>query len=105
MRDLPEVLLSELNRFAQTEFLHWSKSAEPILASLVGGMYSLVGPALGSALLIFLKIVLQQSHRSMVEMWAIVLGLILLVVVLFARAAWLAFVRKTLRNPNRDRIQ
>jgi branched-chain amino acid transport system permease protein len=78
-------LLAELNRFAQTEFLHWSKSAEPILASLVGGMYSLVGPALGSALLIFLKIVLQQSHRSMVEMWAIVLGLILLVD--FRRAA------------------
>jgi len=77
-------LLTELNRFAQTEFLHWSKSAEPILASLVGGMYSLVGPAIGSAVLMFLKIILQQAHRSMVEMWAIVLGLILLVVVLFA---------------------
>lgn len=77
-------LLCELNRFAQTEFLHWSKSAEPILGSLVGGMYSLAGPAVGSALLMFLKIVLQQMHRSMVEMWAIVLGSILLVVVLFA---------------------
>jgi branched-chain amino acid transport system permease protein len=77
-------LFAELNRFAQTEFLHWSKSAEPILASLVGGMYSLVGPAIGSTVLIFLKIVLQQSHRAMVEMWAVVLGLVLLVVVLFA---------------------
>jgi branched-chain amino acid transport system permease protein len=47
-------------------------------------MYSLVGPAIGSAVLMFLKIILQQAHRSMVEMWAIVLGLILLVVVLFA---------------------
>jgi branched-chain amino acid transport system permease protein len=77
-------LLTELNRFAQTDFLHWSKSADPILASLVGGMYSLVGPAIGTAVLMFLKIVLQQLHRSMVEMWAIFLGLILLVVVLFA---------------------
>ena len=77
-------LLTELNRFAQTEFLHWSKSADPILASLVGGMYSLVGPAIGSAVLMFLKIILQQLHRSMVEMWAIFLGIILLVVVLFA---------------------
>jgi branched-chain amino acid transport system permease protein len=77
-------LLTELNRFAQTDFLHWSKSADPILASLVGGMYSLVGPAIGSAVLMFLKIVLQQLHRSMVEMWAIFLGIILLVVVLFA---------------------
>jgi branched-chain amino acid transport system permease protein len=76
-------MLTVLNRFAQTEFLHWSKSAEPILASLVGGMYSLVGPAVGSAILIFLKVILQQLHRSMVEVWAIVLGLVLLVVVLF----------------------
>jgi branched-chain amino acid transport system permease protein len=76
-------LFAELNRFAQTEFLHWSKSAEPILASLVGGMYSLAGPAIGSTVLIFLKIVVQQVHKSMVEMWAILLGLILLLVVLF----------------------
>ena len=67
-------LLAELNRFAQTEFLHWSKSAEPILATLVGGMYSLVGPVIGSTVLIFLKILLQQSHRAMVEIWAIGTG-------------------------------
>lgn len=77
-------LLAELNRFAQTEFLHWSRSAEPILGSLVGGMYSLLGPAIGSTVLMFLKIVLQQLHQSMVELWAIILGGILLLVVLFA---------------------
>ncbi|MBM3299669.1 MAG: branched-chain amino acid ABC transporter permease, partial [Deltaproteobacteria bacterium] len=77
-------LFAELNRFAQTELLHWSKSAEPILASLVGGMFSLVGPAIGSAVLIFLKIFLQQLHKSLVETWAIILGLVLLAMVLFA---------------------
>ena len=77
-------MLAELNRFAQPDFLHWSKSAEPILASLVGGMYSLAGPAIGSTVLIFLKIFLQQIHPSMVELWAIVLGAAILVVVLFA---------------------
>ena len=77
-------LLAELNRFAQTDFLHWSKSADPILGTLVGGMYSLVGPAIGSAFLILLKIVLQQAHRGLVEYWAIVLGFVLLGVVLFA---------------------
>ncbi len=77
-------LLAELNRFAQTDFLHWSKSAEPIFASLVGGMYTLTGPAIGAAVLIFLKVILQQLHRSLVEIWAIILGLILLIVVLFA---------------------
>ncbi|MBI5569583.1 MAG: branched-chain amino acid ABC transporter permease [Desulfomonile tiedjei] len=91
-------LLCELNRFAQTEFLHWSKSAEPILGSLVGGMYSLAGPAVGSAVLIFMKIILQQLHRSMVEMWAIVLGSILLVVVLFAPGGLASLYQKLFRK-------
>jgi branched-chain amino acid transport system permease protein len=77
-------LLAQLYHFAQPEALHWSKSADPILGSLVGGMYSLVGPAIGSTVLILLHHVLQQLHRSMVEMWAIILGLVLLLVVLFA---------------------
>jgi branched-chain amino acid transport system permease protein len=77
-------LITMLNRFAQTEFLHWGKSAEPIFASLVGGMYSLIGPVIGSTILMFLKIVLQQVHQSLVEIWALFLGLILLVAVLFA---------------------
>lgn len=87
-------LLTELNRFAQTEFLHWSRSAEPILASLVGGMYSLPGPAIGAAVLMFLKIVLQQFHQAMVEIWAIVLGLVLLVVVLFAPDGMVGFFQR-----------
>jgi branched-chain amino acid transport system permease protein len=77
-------LITELNRFAQTEFLHWSKGAEPIFASLVGGMYSLIGPVIGSTILMFLKIVLQQIHQSLVEIWALFLGLVLLLSVLFA---------------------
>lgn len=77
-------LFTELNRFAQTEFLHWSKSGDAIFACLVGGMYSFVGPAIGSSVLIFLHISLQQIHQSLVEIWAIILGVILLGVVLFA---------------------
>jgi branched-chain amino acid transport system permease protein len=77
-------LFTELNRFAQTEFLHWSRSGDAIFACLVGGMYSFVGPAIGSSILIFLHIILQQIHQSLVEIWAIILGVILLGVVLFA---------------------
>lgn len=77
-------LFTELNRFAQTEFLHWSRSGDAIFACLVGGMYSFVGPAIGSTILIFLHIILQQIHQALVEVWAIVLGIILLGVVLFA---------------------
>jgi len=92
-------LFTELNRFAQTEFLHWSRSAEPILASLVGGMFSLVGPAIGSTVLIFLKIVIQQLHKGLVEIWAIILGVILLAVVLFAPEGLVGLYKK-LRQKN-----
>ena len=47
-------------------------------------MYSFVGPAIGSTILIFLHIILQQIHQALVEIWAIILGIILLGVVLFA---------------------
>lgn len=77
-------LITMLNRFAQTEFLHWGKGSEPIFSSLVGGMYSLIGPVVGSTVLMLLKIVLQQIHQSLVEIWALFLGLVLLVAVLFA---------------------
>jgi branched-chain amino acid transport system permease protein len=91
-------LFAELNRFAQTELLHWTKSAEPILASLVGGMYSFLGPAIGSTVLIFLKIVIQQVHQSLVEIWAIILGLILLAVVLFAPEGLIGLYEKTFKR-------
>ena len=96
-------LFTELNRFAQTEFLHWSRSAEPILASLVGGMFSLIGPAIGSAVLIFLKIVIQQVHKDLVEIWAIILGVILLTVVLFAPEGLVGLYQKLRqRNPKTE---
>ena len=37
-------------------------------------MYSLVGPVLGSTVLMLLKIVLQQIHQGLVEIWAIIPG-------------------------------
>lgn len=88
-------LFTELNRFAQTEFLHWSKSGDAIFACLVGGMYSFIGPAIGSTVLIFLHIIIQQIHQSLVEIWAIFLGFILLSVVLFAPEGLVGFYKKT----------
>jgi branched-chain amino acid transport system permease protein len=91
-------LFTELNRFAQTEFLHWSRSGDAIFACLVGGMYSIVGPAIGSTVLIFLHIFLQQLHQSLVEIWALILGFILLGVVLFAPEGLVGLFQKTIKK-------
>lgn len=91
-------LFTELNRFAQTEFLHWSKSGDAIFGCLVGGMYSYVGPAIGSSVLIFLHILLQQMHQSLVEIWAFFLGFILLGVVLFAPEGLVGLYEKVFKK-------
>jgi branched-chain amino acid transport system permease protein len=95
-------LFTELNRFAQTEFLHWSKSGDAIFACLVGGMYSFIGPAIGSSVLIFLHIFIQQIHQSLVEIWAIFLGLILLGVVLFAPEGLVGLYDKIFRKSQEE---
>jgi branched-chain amino acid transport system permease protein len=87
-------LLTIYNKFAQTESLHWSKSADPIFASLVGGMYSLVGPAVGAAFLKFLHIFLQQLHKGLLEYWELILGIILIVMVLFAPGGLVGWYQK-----------
>lgn len=91
-------LFTELNRFAQTELLHWSRSGDAIFACLVGGMYSFVGPAIGSSVLIFLHIFLQQLHQSLVEIWALILGFILLAVVLFAPEGLVGLFQKAIKK-------
>jgi branched-chain amino acid transport system permease protein len=91
-------LFTELNRFAQTEFLHWSRSGDAIFACLVGGMYSTIGPTIGSTVLIFLHIILQQIHQSLVEVWALILGLILLGVVLFAPEGLVGLFEKAVKR-------
>jgi branched-chain amino acid transport system permease protein len=96
-------LFTELNRFAQTEFLHWSRSGDAIFACLVGGMYSFIGPTIGSTVLIFLHIMLQQIHQSLVEVWAIFLGLILLGVVLFAPEGLAGLYEKVTKKEKADK--
>ena len=91
-------LFTELNRFAQTEFLHWSRSGDAIFACLVGGMYSFIGPTIGSTVLIFLHIIIQQVHQSLVEIWALILGFILLGVVLFAPEGVVGLFHKAIKK-------
>ena len=72
-------LYATFTRGAFPELAHWSKSGEGLIITLIGGMGSLVGPLIGSALLL----VLQQIFTSVFEYWSAVLGIILIILVLF----------------------
>jgi branched-chain amino acid transport system permease protein len=50
-----------------------------LIITLIGGMGSLFGPVIGSALLL----VLQQIFTSVFEYWSALLGIILIILVLF----------------------
>jgi branched-chain amino acid transport system permease protein len=72
-------LYTAFTRGAFPELAHWSKSGEGLIITLIGGMGTLFGPLIGSALLL----VLQQIFTSVFEYWSALLGIILIVLVLF----------------------
>ncbi len=69
-----EVLL-ESN--ARPTMAHWTHSAEPMLVGLLGGMGTLTGPLVGSALFIGLREVIQRFTEN----WMLAFGLLLLLII------------------------
>jgi branched-chain amino acid transport system permease protein len=70
-------LFALFSRGAFPDYAFWTKSAEVLLMTLLGGPYVFVGPALGAAILI----VLNSVVTSFTEYWPVVLGVILLALI------------------------
>ncbi len=78
---LAGALYADLNRFVSPSMLSWQTSGEIMVFVILGGVGRLFGPVAGAALFIFLE----QVLGGMTDYWHVLLGLILLLVVLFAR--------------------
>jgi branched-chain amino acid transport system permease protein len=76
------------NRFIGPDYLHVVRSAEVLLMVIVGGAGTLIGPAIGAALITLLENVV-SNHT---ERWLMVLGAIYVVVTLFAPRGLLGLV-------------
>lgn len=63
---------------AYPQLLEWTKSGEPILMAVIGGMFAFLGPVVGA----FVYVIGQQWLVQNTEHWQLVLGLVLLAVVL-----------------------
>lgn len=72
-------LFTLFNRSVFVESAWWTKSAEVLIMSILGGVNSFFGPALGAAALILLD----RGITEFTEYWPTVLGLILLGVLFF----------------------
>jgi branched-chain amino acid transport system permease protein len=78
---LAGALFAELNGFVSPAMLSWHRSGEIMIFVILGGVGRLFGPVAGAALFILLE----SFIGGWTDRWQLVLGLILLAVVLFAR--------------------
>ncbi len=86
---------------AYPALLDWIKSGEPILMIMIGGIGFFLGPLVGA-------VIFQFAHNFLIEythVWELVLGLILLVIVLFAPDGLLGLLDSRHRGEVREKIR
>lgn len=81
-------LYADLNRFVSPTMFSWQTSGEIMIFVILGGVGRLFGPVVGAALFVTLEHVLGPLS----EFWHIYLGLLLLIIVLFARGGLIGLV-------------
>ncbi len=78
---LAGALFADLNRFVSPTMFSWHTSGEIMVFVILGGVGRLFGPVAGAAL----YILLEHTLGGLSEFWHVYLGLLLLLVMLFAR--------------------
>ncbi|RDD60327.1 branched-chain amino acid ABC transporter permease [Ferruginivarius sediminum] len=82
---LAGALIANQTEFVSPAFLHWTRSGEMLVMVILGGIGTVLGPALGATAFLLLE----EVFSGWTEHWMIVLGPLLLAVVLFAkRGLW-----------------
>lgn len=75
------VLLANLTKFASPSYLAWHASGDYILMIVLGGLGTVMGPLIGTA--VFL--ILEETLSAFTQHWMAVLGLIILLIALYSR--------------------
>ena len=78
---LAGALFADLNRFVSPSMFSWQTSGEIMIFVILGGIARLCGPVIGAAVFILLE----QILGDLSQFWHIYLGVLLLLVVLFAK--------------------
>jgi branched-chain amino acid transport system permease protein len=78
---LAGALFADLNRYVSPAMFSWTISGEIMIFVILGGVARLIGPVLGA--LVF--VALEETLGGLSEFWHIYLGLLLLIIVLFAK--------------------
>lgn len=83
------------------DFLYWTKSAEVLIMTILGGMYTFFGPAVGAGILLSLNMLV----TSYTEYWPLVLGLVLTALLFLFPGGVLGFLEARLVRRRRREAQ
>ena len=86
------VLYAGFNRFVSTNELYWTASGQVLIMVIIGGSGTLVGPALGAALIL----ILQNIVSSSTDRWPTIMGLVFIFFVFAARRGVMGIIRAAL---------
>jgi branched-chain amino acid transport system permease protein len=78
---LAGALLANHTDFISPALMHWTRSGDLLVMSVLGGMGSVFGPVIGAVALLMLE----ETLSGLTEYWQIIIGPLFLLVVLFAR--------------------
>jgi len=79
------------NGYATPDLLYWTASGFGLVAVVVGGTRSLIGPVLGA----FVVLVAQLGLSTYVDRWELILGALFIAFVLFVPGGLVGLVRRT----------
>ncbi|HME91396.1 MAG TPA: branched-chain amino acid ABC transporter permease [Myxococcaceae bacterium] len=98
---LAGALLAPLEQTVSPSAAHWTKSAEPVMATLIGGPLSFAGPIVGAAVYLGLK----ELIVRFTEYWLLVFGLVLLGAVLAFRGGLMGALEGLLKRVEGRRLK
>jgi branched-chain amino acid transport system permease protein len=81
-------LYAQFQKWADPELLFWTTSANPVLMSILGGMFNFVGPSVGAVAFVALR----EIIKVRTDYWPLVLGTVLLTLVLVLPGGIVGFV-------------
>lgn len=87
-------LFAVFNHSVFPDFCYWPVSAEVLIMTLLGGIYSFFGPMVGAAVLLYLRL----EVTSYTMYWPFILGTILVLLLFFFPGGILGFVQDQIKR-------
>ncbi|MGJ4948501.1 branched-chain amino acid ABC transporter permease [Bradyrhizobium sp. HKCCYLS20291] len=91
---LSGALLANNTDFVSPAVMYWTRSGDLMVMVILGGMGTLMGPVVGSVVFLVLEEVLSQ----LTEYWALIMGPLLLLIVLFGRGGIMGMLGRVNRG-------